>query len=287
MGVYSIVYYRRALAREGISFDETLILSQDQRSMFLVQAMNDLRQSITILEMTEQDDRNKMKADCRRALARIQKSSNQVQAIAKEKGSKRSSNGSSQSSSQPPNSNEERQRSVNVDQQKQDIMRLLFGRQLTKERIKGEAFFLINWKWWCHWCNYVDFFYLDGKQSVKSQERTARVLKLLPPGAVLPRTDDGDSDSDDESSQESSLPLGEIDNSSLLMESSTFHKQWYDTSPQTLRPNLIRGYHFELLPREVYNALREWYGELTPSLCRRTTEDGVIVLYDQPSVASP
>ena len=36
-----------------------------------------------------------------------------------------------------------------------------------------------------------------------------------------------------------------------------------------LRPRLVHGYHFELLPREVYAALRCWYGESTPSICRR------------------
>ena len=36
-----------------------------------------------------------------------------------------------------------------------------------------------------------------------------------------------------------------------------------------LRPNLVRGYHFEIIPREVYYALRSWYLEVTPPICRR------------------
>ena len=37
-----------------------------------------------------------------------------------------------------------------------------------------------------------------------------------------------------------------------------------------LRPNLVRGFHYELIPREVYCALKSWYREKTPSICRRT-----------------
>ena len=38
-----------------------------------------------------------------------------------------------------------------------------------------------------------------------------------------------------------------------------------------LRPNLVRGFHYELLPREIYCALKSWYKEITPSICRRIT----------------
>jgi ubiquitin carboxyl-terminal hydrolase 4/11 len=36
-----------------------------------------------------------------------------------------------------------------------------------------------------------------------------------------------------------------------------------------LRPTLVRGYHYELLPREIYFALMSWHGEVTPNICRR------------------
>ncbi|CAB9499136.1 Putative ubiquitin carboxyl-terminal hydrolase 11 [Seminavis robusta] len=117
-----------------------------------------------------------------------------------------------------------------------------------------------------------------------------------------------DDDDDDDTSMESSDseedgdqdgPPDPIDNSRLLMptlrkqpsNSTTtikFYQQWYrhfqpppaleddlggDTPPQTaLRPNLVRGYHYEILPREVYCALKSWYRELTPPICRRTTK---------------
>ena len=38
-----------------------------------------------------------------------------------------------------------------------------------------------------------------------------------------------------------------------------------------LRPNLVRGHHFECLPREAYGALVCWYGDETPPICRRAT----------------
>jgi len=40
-----------------------------------------------------------------------------------------------------------------------------------------------------------------------------------------------------------------------------------------LRPHLVRGYHYEILNREVYAALVSWYGEMTPSVYRRMSEN--------------
>jgi ubiquitin C-terminal hydrolase/tetratricopeptide (TPR) repeat protein len=39
-----------------------------------------------------------------------------------------------------------------------------------------------------------------------------------------------------------------------------------------LKPHIVKGYHFEILPREVYVALRAWYGEVTSNtaICIRT-----------------
>ena len=56
-----------------------------------------------------------------------------------------------------------------------------------------------------------------------------------------------------------------------------FCRQWYP--PDALRPNLVRGYDYELIPREVYSALKYWYGETTEPLCRRVDPDGNIQLY--------
>jgi hypothetical protein len=153
---------------------------------------------------------------------------------------------------------------ASVAQQKKDVLRLLLARQMAGcvTPPKGEAFFLIEWNWWCHWCRHVDFFYETQEQPQDPrahQERRTRVLKLLPPGAVLqrPKEDDDDDDDDDSSTKTPppQQPLGAIDNSPLLFGTAVHIQQWYETST-SLRPNLVRGYHYELLPREVYNALR-------------------------------
>lgn len=156
---------------------------------------------------------------------------------------------------------------------------------------------------------------LEGSQKVS--RATKRILTLLPPGAHLAedgnnksskkkpsatcstRSDD-DSDEDDDSSTSSNhLPeeLGPIDNTCLLLGQDKFSEQWYrrpiasegysggrlssqpHQDPLLLKPNLVRGYHYEVLPREIYNALRIWYGEVIPPICRRKTRHQTIVLY--------
>ena len=208
-------------------------------------------------------------------------------------------------------------------QQRQDVMRLLIARSVGLQRAStpehpavGEALFLMDWNWWSQWCRHVDFYHTS-----EGEDKAERILKLLPPGAILPPPSkhggkDDNNANDDESSSDSTesenlpddLPPGMIDNTSLMLPSKqelnpstynhnsqtqpTFYQQWYrhfqpsetpppDTTSDNsnddpnavtvrLRPNLVRGYHYELLPREVYCALRSWYREKTPSICRRT-----------------
>lgn len=117
------------------------------------------------------------------------------------------------------------------------------------------------------------------------------ILKLFPPGTHLPppQDDDDDDDSDDEGivTKLADLPLGAIDNSSLLLLTNNnetkdeFFKQWYSADEETLRPNLVRGHPYELIPREVYYALTCWYGETTTSIVRRATGDGRVQIHTQ------
>ena len=159
--------------------------------------------------------------------------------------------------------------------QKKDVTKLLLNRQMaaTKQSTPpGEAFFLVEWNWWCRWCRHVDFFYTNGLNGSKNSndsshpenKRVKMVLNMLPPGSVLPPTNptkrkSGDamsteSDDDTDSDDEEDLPTGPpgvIDNSRLLfMESPPskipqFIRHWYDTT--CLRPNLVRGHHYELI----------------------------------------
>jgi ubiquitin carboxyl-terminal hydrolase 4/11 len=208
---------------------------------------------------------------------------------------------------------------LSVQEQRQDILRLLQGRG---QLYPGEAYFLLDWIWWSEWCQHVHLFESQNftdhggdamdvtvevadpivdvtvdegmedqrpTEQVTNEETPATflslddesILQLLPPGAVRP-------DPVDEEDQR--LGPGPIDNSSLLLPhpkdwnsttQTVFYKHWYrpyyhqgassvdDFIP--LKPGLVRGYHYEILPREVYNALRTWYSELTPSICRRAT----------------
>jgi ubiquitin carboxyl-terminal hydrolase 4/11/15 len=205
------------------------------------------------------------------------------------------------------------------DEQKKDVIRLLVAHSQVASTA-GEAFFLISWSWWCDWCRYVDFFLnpatTNNGSKNTSSKLNARLLSLLPAGAVLPdishdgKSVDESSDDDEEVEEEDAGPPGPIDNSGLFLPAATakpkkdspsqevFYYQWYrsyyhggegrrDRRPEenmvaeeekkeqdedrvSLRPNLVRGHHYELLPREVYAALLSWYGEVTPSVCRRS-----------------
>lgn len=138
-------------------------------------------------------------------------------------------------------------------------------------------------------------------------EMNARVLQLLPPGATIPQyieTDRKDaitptkkedthqqssnvslsssSSSDDDSVAEGTMRIspGVIDNSSLILPDT--NGGWYskqciegnsneDNKTVLLKNYLVRGYHFEVLPREAFAAFRCWYGETSPTLFRRAT----------------
>mmetsp|Transcript_7503 Transcript_7503/g.21917 ORF Transcript_7503/g.21917 Transcript_7503/m.21917 type:complete len:1185 (+) Transcript_7503:311-3865(+) len=192
-------------------------------------------------------------------------------------------------------------------QQKRDVMRLLVSRnvQAASAPMKsGEAFFLIEWGWWNRWCRHVDFFSESmgaaPEMNVQSlQKRVNHTLRMLPPGAVPSNkaqrnlepkpaksksvaSDSGtDSDSDMEEDNGTVSPPGPIDNSNLLLATDdAFVEQWYATDQDpAIKPNLVRGYHYEVLPREVYNALHVWYSEITPQICRRTSSTDTIIMY--------
>ena len=200
-------------------------------------------------------------------------------------------------------------------QQKRDVLRLLLARYNNGKVRPGEAFFLLEWNWWVRWCRHVDFFDNAADSTKKcadtqakddrTVERTQHLLNYFLTGATLPlrfRTDprdDEDDDSSDEEDEDDSVTLmapGPIDNSELLVQpDDIFLRQWYlphlssdeisseldgdDLIASSLKPNLIRGYHYEILPREVYNALRTWFGELTPSICRRITVNGNLMIH--------
>lgn len=207
-------------------------------------------------------------------------------------------------------------------QQKQDVWRLLVARQGTLQKqqegsrtlsaavaLPGEAFFLVDWDWWCDWCTFVGFAAADQGSTGTGAAKEPTLVSYLPPGAVLPTVTEPDDDDDDDDEDDYGGPPGVIDNRNLFLvppqpshgklttTRDAFCQQWYQaylartatlaaaaTTTTTLpaeedlhahyplQPNLVRGYHYELLPREVYNALVLWYGEALPSVCRRTAQ---------------
>jgi ubiquitin carboxyl-terminal hydrolase 4/11/15 len=147
---------------------------------------------------------------------------------------------------------------VDAFEQRKIILTLLENRKsaleprVTKE---GEAMFLLEWNWWQQFCLRVGF-------------DLGQLIELLPPGAVRP-------DQDVKVVEE----LGPIDNSSLLLDLDTpFRQHWYPPS-QTLKPNLVRGFHYEIIPREVYQALSTWYTESSIPICRRSNAKEKLQIY--------
>ena len=128
----------------------------------------------------------------------------------------------------------------------------------------------------------------------------AKVLDCLPSGATLPgflekekklvRNNKKRSDSMSESSEESddeelTMAPNVIDNSALILDSDVYWSLSNSIYPNSidgnndeindddhfvpLQSNLVRGHHFEILPREAYSALRLWYGEKSRPIVRR------------------
>jgi len=107
--------------------------------------------------------------------------------------------------------------------------------------------------------------------------------------------EDGDGNSHDSSGNQTTYAPhpGIIDNSILMLQSESgikdntghtsdfYFREWrhgivHRTKGKRkeeslhLKTCLVRGHNYEVLPREVYAALRCWYGESTKSICRRT-----------------
>ena len=189
-----------------------------------------------------------------------------------------------------------------VQVQRDDIWKLLRSRRAAPV-LPGEALVLMDWEWWCEWCAHVQFLDTDHMDNCQTL-----LLECLAPGAVLPTWDEkGTNNDDDEDTSPGYIdnaalllpPLDAVQRKKLDVVSThtTYLFHWYQEYHQlpderftgsakkttaatatptassflALRPGLVRGHHYELLHREVYHALRLWYGELTPPIVRRAT----------------
>ncbi len=207
------------------------------------------------------------------------------------------------------------------------IIYQLFQQQFCKITGEDEAYFILDWNWWVHWCHYVKFlpYYIqqlqeeevDGKSVLNNDyfyflsfdtSKRRRQQQLQQQIATKRKTENNESTSEEEgegnedndgngggtstsrirrrttttnliSSCYDTTP-GPIDNSTLIRSAITATNsrsvpQQSSTTTVFLRPNLVRGYHYELLPREVYHALRCWYTEITVPILRRTTSTDI------------
>lgn len=245
------VWYRRALARES----KALLMSTEQATLEgLNEAKTDLQAAMKVIKGTKASSTTAMIKDVLQAAQRIQMAMNNIEKAR----------------------HEQRRKMIPKDlpeasKQREDVIALLKARKdsLKDRQPSGEALFLIDFDWWADWCFFVRFFH---------SQKNPSEIQLLPPGAVMPEEEDRKSNED--------LPPEMIDNTELFLyppdhkNVDPFYLHWYpkqidgDRELPPLRPNLVRGYHYEIIPREVYHALRQWYGEITPSICRRTVPNG-------------
>lgn len=304
------VWYRRALAREKLI---TVNLEEQGNASECIKKVNeavqDLETSLRILETKQQTQ------ETRTVHTVLERLNNLLHFLAN-KGSLSSHDeenliNGAKKCELANNALRQNQKVPSPAQQREDVRRLLKARKMGFQNKKsstspiGEAFFFIDWPWWCSWCRYADFFYQNEEISSNASNTDAKdqtePLALLLQGSIIPKKIPKEEEEEISVSSEESqsqninqaIPPGPIDNSNLLLPpltgvftpsaKSAFYRQLYQHNKSTsiegtrsytsssLRPNLVRGHHFELLPREVYCALRSWYGETSPSVCRRTT----------------
>ena len=306
-------YHRRAGAREVMARDETLSL--ERRRELLENAGADLQAALAELERDQQmpsEEKNKQRREVAEALEKIRFSLGRInrspmqsnkQASGLTRVAATANEDTPASPAFTPDVKPRHHRrtvtptiavdgslvSVSPFQQRHNVWRLLLSRQtqLPAKTVEGEAFYVVEWCWWCDFCRHVDLFH----KREGSKEKRGLILRAMPPGSTVPGEEPGDEDDD------FTGPPGPIDNAALILfppnagndgtHQKGYYRQWHRLSDQQdiqLVPNLVRGYDYEIIPREVYHALREWYGEVTPSICRRAVVTGdtlCVALYPQ------
>jgi len=165
---------------------------------------------------------------------------------------------------------------------------------------QGELYVLIPHSWWLQWCRYI-FHHLEEEEETndRADANMQRLWDVMPRDYTLPTLRESSpkkairrsssfssSSSSSSSSAEIVSPPEILDCRSLLPISATQQYLNPDDEEFThLKPNLVRGHHYELLPREVYSAFLFWYGEKVDEFglppMRRINSDGALVLYPE------
>jgi len=110
----------------------------------------------------------------------------------------------------------------NIDEER-DIIKKIMREDKMK---RGNTYYVISFKWWQLWCEYVGYSFDENDNSHTSSDRK---------GLCTP---------------------SQIDNSSLIKSTSKDAENNF----QELREDLQRGYDYEILPRKVWMRLIKWYG---------------------------
>lgn len=178
------------------------------------------------------------------------------------------------------------------DYQRNEVLKLLAQSSTPRN---GESYFIISTTWWEQWCRYTNIMESSSEKIEHWQQLIYSCSSITPRKKKIHSHSPIDSDLESLSSSDSSCNAeyapGIIDNTEILNPFRHLNPPFYRRSKcYTLRPYLLMGYHFEVVPREVYAAFRSWYGEKTPSIYRRTTlVNGKIklCLYPQNQFLSP
>ena len=242
------LYYRRCTVREKIGH------VQD--------GIDDANQCITILE-----DMNNYGSERKVALA------------AKKRLQKRDDNNNS------PSVNKALRASacLSAQQQRDIITRLLAQSAII--RVPGEAYYLISMDWWKRWCLHVNFSQADSSSLFRGDVTT--ILEEKKDDVNSSDSDDSSSNDDDDDDDQQSCYPGEIDNSSIQLDSNyAFHRQYLIPTFKDIKPHLVRNYHYQIIPCQVFKALVHWYSTSTDPILRRTSSDASICLYPMTSSSS-
>ena len=137
-----------------------------------------------------------------------------------------------------------------------------------------------------------NFFYII--PPMEEKEENATTQDVQDDSSTSSSSSDESQDSYTNHATDYRLRPGVIDNSNLMLlpcfqplSNNSFHKEWssrchaimesmntqddeFVGETIVLKAHLVRGHHYEIIPREAYTALKAWYGECTPTIARRT-----------------
>ena len=245
------ILFRRGVCLESLALSNTSF-SMEQKTKLIKDARCDLRECISILNkhilQPDNNTKDNIKQQFKPAKEVYNRICKRLKVIEHEH---EQNNGSAIDSFASENAVFVRDSRLSF--QRHVVTQLLMQ---SKQPIEGELYYFLNYSWWKKWCEYIGFKRFD----------------LLSPGGTsiskqLYECLKGDVDNSDESST-SSIDSEQVDDTFPCKINT--HGLIENTDGEVrIKAALVRGYHYEIMPREVYYALRAWYGEDEPRIMRR------------------